>query len=150
MTSVHLFIGAAIGKSAQNAIAAIPIAIISHYLLDTIPHYNPKPVRSYQERGLGGVNKKDLLLKGLEPLMGVILLCYLIYCSPGDRLAMATGAFFGWLPDFFVFLKWRFNINCLPLFIRKFETAYHRHIPAMVGTLPQVMLSLVAIFYMVT
>ena len=50
LTSIHLVAGAAIGKATGSFWLAIPISVISHYLLDIIPHYNQKPVENYLEK----------------------------------------------------------------------------------------------------
>ncbi len=147
VTSVHLLVGAAIGKAIGKVYVAIPVAIISHYLLDAIPHYNPKPVKSFKEKGLRGANKKDLLLKALEPLIGIGLLSYLIYFKNNSNLIMVTGAFFGWLPELLTFLDWKFNINCRPTLIKKFEISCHRHVSFFIGTIPQVIIALLAMIY---
>lgn len=147
LTSVHVFVGAAIGKATGNIYVTIPIAIVSHYLLDAIPHYAPKPVRSYKDKGLRGADKKDLLLKGLEPLLGVVLCSYLIYLTNNSRLAMITGGFFGWMPDFFVFLDWKYGVKFhLPL-VHRLETMVHRHIYSVIGLVPQVVILVLAIIY---
>lgn len=147
LTSVHLFVGAAIGEATGNVWVTIPVALISHYLIDTIPHYNPKPVKSYREKGLGGADKKDLLLKALEPLIGIGLLAFLIYMKDHLAVVMIIGAFFGWLPDLAIFLEWKYNIKCRPAFIRQFETAFHPHTSFVVGSIPQVIILVVATFF---
>jgi len=139
--------GAAIGKATGNVYVTIPVALISHYIIDVIPHYNPKPVKSYREKGLWEANKKDLLLKSLEPLIGIGLLSYLIYLKYNSALVMITGAFFAWLPDLLIFLEWKYNINCRPALIRKFEMAWHPHTSFVWGTIPQVIILALALFY---
>lgn len=149
LTSVHLFVGAALGKATGNVYVTIPVAMVSHYLLDMIPHYNPKPVKSYKEKGLCEANKKDLLMKSLEPLIGIALLGYFISLNETLGLVMITGAFFGWLPDLFIFLEWKFNIICRPRLIKNFETVCHYHITFIIGTIPQVIISLLAVLYII-
>jgi len=146
VTSVHLFVGAAIGKAVGNVYITIPVAMISHYLLDAIPHYNPKPVKSFRETGLGGANKKDLILKALEPLIGVSLLSFLIYLNNSPTPVMVIGGFFGWLPDLLTFLEWKYGINCCPILVR-FEKTVHRHAPFVTGILSQAIILLLATIY---
>jgi len=147
ITSTHLFIGAAIGKATGNLFLAIPLAFVSHFLLDAIPHYNPKQVKSYLEKGLRGVDKKDLLLKSIEPLIGISIVGYAIYMQSELALVMSLGALFGWLPDLFVFLEWKFNGNSG--IIRKIETYYHKHTKSFFfGVVPQILISVLALLYL--
>jgi len=40
----HALTGAAIALSVKSPVLAIPLAFISHFLLDAIPHYNPPKI----------------------------------------------------------------------------------------------------------
>lgn len=146
LTSAHLLAGAAIGKLAGNVYLAIPIAFFSHYLLDAVPHYNQKPVINYKELGFKGADKTDLLIKALEPAIGLALTAHLIFGIPqATTLPLYLGAFFGWLPDLLVFLEWKHNIPT-PSLIQKFEKAFHRHTNFINGILSQIIVSGIAIY----
>ena len=147
ITTVHLFTGAVIGKAAaENIYFSIPIAFLSHYFLDIIPHYSPKPVKSYLEKGLLWANKKDLILKSVEPLFGLFLVFYFIFVYNENFVwPMALGAFFGWLPDFLVFLKWKYSIKIHPQFLKN-NIAY-RHISFFPGIIIQIFILAFAIWY---
>lgn len=106
ITTIHLLIGALIGKSFKSIWLIIILALISHYVLDFIPHTSPHEVEDYLKNGVDGANKKDLLLKGIEPLIGLILVGYLIYLNKEKALPMAIGAFFAWFPDLIVYFAW--------------------------------------------
>lgn len=146
LTSTHLLAGAAIGKLTGNVYLAIPIAFFTHYLLDAVPHYNQKPVKNYKELGFKGTDKKDLLIKALEPAVGLALTAFLIFgTGQGAAAPLYLGAFFGWLPDFLVFLEWKHNIP-RPTLIQKFEKAFHRHTEFINGILSQIIVSGIAIY----
>ena len=120
LTSIHLVTGAAIGKITGNLWISIPISLLSHYLLDIIPHYNPKPIKGYLEKGLLKSDKKDLLIKSLEPLMGILVVGYSAFYLNRDIFwIMILSAFFAWSPDLIVFLRWRYKINILLPFVGK-------------------------------
>ena len=104
LTSVHLLTGAAIGKATGNPWIAGVLSFIFHHVLDSIPHYNPRPIKGFMEDGLKGSDRRDLVLKSLEPVLAIIITLYLIALNRSDlRTPMVVGAFFGWLPDLFVF-----------------------------------------------
>lgn len=149
LTSVHLLTGAAIGKLTGNVYLTIPAAFLFHYILDAIPHYNQKPVLDFKEQGLMGANKIDLAVKALEPALGLALTVYLIFGKNHVAFtAMALGAFFCWLPDLLVYLRWKHGIR-LPSPIVKFETTLHRHTGFKKGILSQIIVGGIAIYFLV-
>ena len=145
ITSTHLFIGAAIGKATGNIYIAIPLAFASHYLLDAIPHHNPGPVKFYLEKGLRGADKKNLLFKSIEPIIGIGIIAYAAHAQSELSLVLILGALFGWLPDFLVFLHWKHNSNLG--IIRKIEKSYHKHSPFLVWIITQAIIIVLALIY---
>ncbi len=113
ITTIHLLTGAVIGKYIQSIWLIIILALISHYVLDFIPHHSPSEVQGYLENGIKGCSIKDLLLKSIEPIFGLILLGCLIFLNKEKTIPMIIGAFFAWFPDLLVFIGWRFDINWL-------------------------------------
>jgi len=151
LTSIHLVAGAAIGKATGSFWLAIPISVISHYLLDIIPHYNQKPVENYLEKGFLGSNKKDLLVKSIEPLVGIFLVAYsAIYLNPNIAWVMIVSAFFGWLPDFLVFLRWKYRVNIIPFSLfKKFEEKCHHHALSLQGIAIQLIIFILFSIYII-
>ncbi len=150
VTSVHLLAGAALGAIFKQPILVVPIAFSTHYLLDAVPHYAPKPVKNFKEKGIKGMSFFDMAIKAIEPVLGVILVAMLIQSAPTDLLVpMALGALFGWLPDFFVFLEWKYGIN-RPWPFRDFEIRTHRHIGGIRGILPQILAAVIAVVIILT
>lgn len=113
ITTIHLLTGAVIGKYIQSIWLIIILALISHYALDFIPHYSPGEVQGYLENGIKGCSIKDLLLKSIEPIFGLILLSYLIFLNKEKAFPMIIGAVFAWFPDLLVYFSWKFDINWL-------------------------------------
>jgi len=142
VTSAHLFAGAAIGKLTGNFYLAIPIAFMSHYVLDAVPHYNPKAVKLYLKKGLQGVDKKDLLIKGIEPLLGVLITSFIAYTQKEFALIMIVSAFFAWVPDLLVFWEWKYNHN--QGVITRIENIHHKHTTFFSGSIPQLIISILA------
>lgn len=113
ITTIHLLIGALIGKSFKSIWLIIILALLSHYILDFIPHTSPSEVDGYLDGGLKGVSNRDLILKSIEPILGLILVGYFIYLNKEKALLMAVGAFFAWCPDligYFAWLDTRWNL----------------------------------------
>lgn len=149
LTTAHLLTGAAIGKLTGNVYLTIPLAFLTHYFLDAIPHHNQKPVKNYKELGFKGADKVDLLIKSSEPLAGLLVTAYLIFGYNQSALAtMVLGAFFGWLPDLLVFLRWKYGVR-LPYLIVKFETTLHRHTTFKKGILSQIIVGGTAIYILI-
>lgn len=148
LISIHLVTGAAIGKMTGNLWLTIPMAFVSHYFLDAIPHYNQKPVKDYLEKGLAQADKKDLFLKSIEPVMGLVLVfCSIFYFSNKNALPMIVGAFFGLLPDLLLFIKWKYNIETRPVILRKAERDWNIHTAFIPGMIPQFIILLLAASY---
>ena len=148
LTSIHLVTGAAIGKMTGNLWLAIPASIISHYILDTVPHYNQKPVKNYLEKGFLGSNKKDLIIKSIEPLVGIFMVVYsAFYLNPSIAWIMLISAFFSWFPDFLIFLKWKYQINVPFPLLKKFEEEWHHHTSFLRGTIIQLIIFILVSIY---
>ena len=147
LTTIHLLAGSAIGKGTGNIYSAALLGFAAHYLLDSIPHYNHKPVKGYHEHGLMAAHQKDILLKSIEPIIGVVLTFYIIFANPIEiRPPIVVGAFFGWLPDLLVFLDWKFGMGRnSPL--RRIERKWHHHTDFVKGLVPQVILAALILLY---
>lgn len=149
LTSVHLLTGAAIGKVTGNLWVAAIISFAFHHVLDFIPHYTPKPVKGYLQNGLRSAYKQDLILKSIEPAIGILVTLYLIFYNQQElRTSMIIGAFFGWLPDMLVLLDWKFKIGSNG-FYRRIEKRFHHHATLLHGTWIQVLIVGLAIFILV-
>lgn len=149
LSFVHLLVGAAIGKYLGNIWIIIPIAFLSHYLLDFIPHYQGTPIKGYKEFGLRGMNKEDFAIKSIEPIAGVLLTLCLILINTNPALPMLTGAFFSILPDFILFFKWKYNSKFAALLHQGKESRFHKHTHFKWGMITQLIVVIIAILYLV-
>lgn len=107
----HLLMGAAIGRHVDSFLAVVLLAFFSHYLLDIIPHRSMSAVNGYKENGLKGVRKKELLIKSIEPVLGITITIVFILLNSDYAANMAIGALFGFLPDFFTFIIWKKDLK---------------------------------------
>lgn len=103
IATVHFLLGLIIGEYAGSIPLIIFLAVLSHYLLDFIPHYSPTAPK----------NRKDLFFKSIEPTLGIALSVFFIIAYKENSALMFLGAFFSWLPDFFSYIQWKFNVQFL-------------------------------------
>lgn len=93
----HALTGAAIGLMIANPWVALPLAFLSHFACDLIPHYDPPGT------GAERINSKrfiyELLLFGAAGCFAVVLLLFLK--QPAHWLQAAVCAFLAASPDLF-------------------------------------------------
>ena len=88
----HALTGAVIGLSISTPYAAVPLAFVSHFALDALPHY--------------GEENADLTTTGFKlSLIADALLCFvlvllLVVAKPENWLVAAVCAFVATAPDF--------------------------------------------------
>lgn len=88
----HAVTGAVIGLSITNPLIAIPTAIVSHFVLDAVPHHgNPgKPFTS----------RLFALTLLLDALLCLALIVFLFFAIPLDWILPSVCAFAAASPDF--------------------------------------------------
>lgn len=146
LISVHLLTGAAIGKLSGNLWIAAILSYALHHLLDSIPHYNPKNIAGHLSGNMKNLDKKDIALKSIEPVISILITLHFIFINQTNLIApMVIGAIFSFLPDLFVFLNWKFKNKVLGSLV-KVEKHFHRHTTFWPGILPQAIIVVVAIF----
>ena len=101
---VHIIFGAIWGVAAPNFLAALSLGFITHYLLDSIPHWEYKV--DGLKNGRAWEALRDLIKVALDIAAGVILIFYLTKNSPLQPFVF-WGALGGLLPDGLVFLAWQ-------------------------------------------
>ncbi len=98
--SLHLLTGAAIVSKTHYLPLALPLAFLSHYLLDVLPHtkeYSVERIRAKDWKS----SFPDFLKIGLDLALGLFLI-FLI--SKNQSPAVYAGALLASLPDGFTFL----------------------------------------------
>ncbi|PLX27708.1 hypothetical protein C0583_00510 [Candidatus Parcubacteria bacterium] len=144
ITSAHLLAGASIGLATNSVELTIPLALISNYIMDAIPHYNPKGIDSYKENGLKSVNKKELFLKIIEPIIGITLTIIFALHNPSLTHIILIGAGFAMLPDILTFLEWKLGTNSI---INRIDKRFHSHANFYSGMIPQGLIMLACWLY---
>ncbi len=92
----HMLTGALIGQLAPTPARAVVGGLLSHLVLDVLPHAEGKTFKSEPVSGHGA----DLLEAGLEFIAGIVILGWLIGSCHGFRpLYLGWGTFAALLPD---------------------------------------------------
>lgn len=97
----HAMTGAIIGLVVSQPLLAIPLAFLSHFLLDAVPHFDqPGGEEVY-------LRKQSFVLQLiLDAFLCAVLVATLFLANPSNRLLasvcafLATSADFMWLPTF--------------------------------------------------
>lgn len=142
LTTIHLLVGANIGKYKKGIFLIIILAILSHYVLDFIPHYSPTEVEGYLDDGLNRDSTKDLIKKSIEPILGLALVIYLIYLNKENKIPIIIGAFFAWFPDLIEFIGWQFQINSILAIVPTPGSILYNSAPVFTGILIQVIIGI--------
>lgn len=89
----HAMTGAAIGLAVANPGIAVPVALLSHFVLDAVPHYSDEDKFS-----IGTKIFSTVLV--LDALLCVVLVGLLYVVSPMNWFVPAACAFLATSPDF--------------------------------------------------
>lgn len=117
--TTHSLVGASIGKLLPNPYFSIPLAIVSNFLMDLIPHW---------DTGTGWRNRPKILTflaTGIDVALGLAL-AFLLFGKKTNPIYLAILVFAATLPDWleapYLFLGWDF-----PPFswFYKFQSKFH-------------------------
>jgi hypothetical protein len=100
LSFTHLFVGAAVGATTNQPVFAIGLGIISHHLLDALPHVDSF-AKTEAEKDVFTTGK--YIFAAVEGLAGVAFLIYIVAQSGGTLFdvtsPVAWGALGGVAPD---------------------------------------------------
>jgi len=88
--------GAAIGKATRRLWVGLPVAFLSHFVLDFIPHLDSHAM--FGIKG-GGVTRGEATMAALDALLGIALVLWAVGRQPRWR-AMLMAAFLAIVIDF--------------------------------------------------
>ena len=111
---VHLLLGALIGKEVNNPYLAIPLAFLSHYFLDLLPHIE-YPIENITKKQWSK-SFPDFIKVFLDIFLGLLL----IFLFSKNHPIIYVCAFFAILPDGIAFLSYFIKSN----FVKK-HTFFH-------------------------
>jgi len=107
----HLAFGAAIGIEVAYLPLAIILALLSHYILDIIPHTDYS-IKNLKDRKWDKT-KVELVRVAADGLVGLLLIFVMWEISDANLLHVLIPAFFGAAPDLLSFLLFMFPKNRL-------------------------------------
>lgn len=97
LATVHFIVGAAIGKYVGVWPVALGASLLSHFLLDALPHTDSGTLKEPAERGT--IRLMDLILTWLDLTLALAIL-YWLSKSPAFSASVLAGAVGGIAPDF--------------------------------------------------
>ncbi len=108
----HVAIGAAIATKIPNPLIAIPLAFVSHFVMEKVPHWNPHLVT--ETKKYGAPTQKSIVIIIIDVTMALALGSFIAWRALPDQKHAATimlASFASVLPDLiespYFFLKWR-------------------------------------------
>lgn len=96
----HVAVGAAIAAKIPNPFVAIPLAFISHFVLDKVPHWNPH--LNTETKEFGYPTKKSTILVIIDCSLALLtgsLIAYSVWPDKHHALTIFLASFFSILPD---------------------------------------------------
>lgn len=99
---IHLFAGIIISSSVNSMILVIALSLLSHFIIDSIPHwdgyFDKKKFEKSGKINKADVKKTDVKIKSIDLILSLFFFLF-FYIQFGNKLIF-LGAFFALLPDF--------------------------------------------------
>lgn len=149
LATVHVAVGAALGRVIGDPYVTAPFSFISHYFLDAVPHFKWHKLRLKRNHH---ANIRNMLrsrwYQVIEPLFAVCLAVYLYTISPAElKIPVMVGIVFNQIPDLLILLEWRYKIR-RPWPIYQIETATHHHSISFMGVFNQLVVLVPTLYYL--
>lgn len=148
----HILVGAAIGSKISSPVAIFILALISHYVLDALPHfeYNISLLKDEKSK----INKNffiNLTKVAADLLIGLALTFWLISGKDWQFLSL-IGALTAIVPDGLLFLFWRYPSQLILKSLGQFHKSCHLakkiSSPAWLGLMVQAMIIILTIVFL--
>lgn len=94
----HMMTGALIGQLSANPAVAIGGGLVSHFVLDVIPHTEGRTFRAETGKR-ASLLSPELVEAGLEFICGVFIIASIARCPAADGRLIALGTLGALLPD---------------------------------------------------
>jgi hypothetical protein len=96
---IHTLIGIIIGLLFNNPFIIIPVAFLSHFIFDAIPHWDGDfDKKRFEKTGIAKIKKSVFIIRTIDMIFSMLLLAYFFYITKNNYLLL--GVFFSLLPDF--------------------------------------------------
>jgi len=96
----HVFVGAAIALAVPNPFLAVPLAFASHFVLETIPHWNPH--LNTETEKYGQPTRKSTVITAIDSTIALVSGSFIAYRALPDltqSLTILAACFASVLPD---------------------------------------------------
>lgn len=105
LTTPHALAGAAIGAATGNPVAGFALAVVSHYLLDAVPHTDPGTWHYGEDPRTMRLVPKDYIVGIADLVVAIGAVGWAVSALPAQLApAVVVGAIGGFLPDSLVYL----------------------------------------------
>lgn len=149
--TVHILAGAAIGSRLSSPVAVFILALFSHYLLDSIPHYEYEVCEGKpQIFHVPKMRLRHFFKIGTDIIVGLALVLLLLKRS-ALNLMVGWGIFCALLPDGLLVLYWIFPNQKILKFIAVPHQFVHFHKKIglkWIGLAAEIIITIVAIFFL--
>jgi hypothetical protein len=119
LLSIHAATGALIGQQTNNPLLSFALGLISHFVLDAIPHGDQDWIEDYKGNDQSRAKRIIFLVVLDAVILVVLLVSQFFYRSLAPTLSIASGILGGILPDFLV--------GCHELSDKLFKKFYQIH-----------------------
>jgi len=119
----HILFGLLIAYKMENLAIACFLALLSHYLLDFVPHMEYL-VPNIEKKDWKN-SKKDFLKIIIDLLLGAVLITTVQYLTNINYLNIILVLFFAVLPDILIFLNFIFSEKKFLKYHSKFHKIIH-------------------------
>lgn len=144
----HTLVGAAIGVTFANPVISLPLSLLSHFVTDYVPHWNPH--LHTEKTKFGHISKKSyaiILTDAIGALALGTAISWIKSQTWGQFIVLMLCCFLAVAPDVveipFYFLNKK--ISWIEKLIT-YQRAHQWNVPALWGVLAQVIVSLGALF----
>lgn len=145
LSTPHILVGAAIVKAVPNPILGLPLAFLSHFALDSIPHWDGSPKAPF--------NRKTSLGIIVDYAFGTTLL-FLLTAGLDNQTLILLGGFLGTLPDFilgtyrhFVPVFSKYNLVRIP---NEFHMTIQRNVTFWPGLVISIITSIISVLVLLS
>jgi hypothetical protein len=124
--AIHAITGAVVSANAGNITEAAFLGLVSHYLIDSIPHTDYE-LKQLKNNSIKTSFREYLKIAADLLIGGIVILFFLIRRNFSGVILVLTGAFFGLLPDGLTFLDCQIKDKNKNLFTRSLAiiNAFH-------------------------
>jgi len=142
LSTPHILVGSAIINIIPNPLISLPIAFLSHFLLDFMPHWDFKIT----------LKPRPLLYALIDYVFGITLVFW-ITLADTNQLFIILGGIFATLPDFMM-ASWKvLNLRILNFFPLNKMNNFHHNIQNRVnvfwGTIFSIITIIVSVYILI-